>query len=118
MARFLREYAGTNWIGWLIIMAILSLPFLWKKAVDQSVVWHQMLNVVLAFFVGSQFSGTAHRMTGNDAIGTAVFYGFGVGYSILALRKRSTFERVAGGSCLLFSASLTVMTAVHQWKQM
>ena len=117
MGRFLKEYSGTNWIAWLILFCILAIPFFWGKARAQSIVWHQMLNVFLAFFAGLLISGTG-RMTSNDALGMAVFYGFGVGYSLLALRKPSTFERIVAVVCLLFFGSMTATMVLKGWRQM
>lgn len=111
MARFLHEYAGTNWIGWLIIVCILSVPFFWEEAgIRAPVLYLQVLNFFFALFCGSFFGSE-----GNGAMGLAVWIGFGIGYSLLAFRKPSGFERIAGVVLLLFFGILSARIALH-WR--
>jgi hypothetical protein len=116
MARFLKEYSGTNWIGWLIIIAVLSLPLLWGRAREFSIVWHQALNLAVAC-VGVGFVGTAQWMTGDVAMSLAVFVGFGVGYSGIAVRKNRAFERIVGGVCLALYAVIGALVVATRFRQ-
>ena len=50
------------------------------------------------------------------AIGT--FYAFGIGYSILALRREEAFERVVGAIGLAAFGLMVTMTVLHQSRQL
>jgi hypothetical protein len=47
----------------------------------------------------------------------AVFVGFGVGYSVAAIRKSRTFERIVGGVCLVLYGAIIVLVVVTQGRR-
>ena len=118
MARFLKEYAGTHWGAWLVIICLLSVPFFSAKVRKLSIVWLQIGNFVLAFALGAGLSGTAHSMTGDTAMAIGTFYAFGTGYSILALRRKEAFEKIVGAIGVAVFGLLVAMTLLHQARQM
>jgi len=118
MARFLKEYAGTHWVTWTVIIALLCVPFFLGRIRKLSIVWLQIANFALAFAVGAGLSGTAHSMTGDTAMAISAFYAFGIGYSILALRRKEAFERIVGAIGLVAFGLMVAMTVLHQSKQM
>jgi len=118
MTRFLKEYAGTHWITWTVIIALLSAPFFSVRIRKLSIVWLQIANFALAFAVGAGLSGTAHSMTGDTAMAISAFYAFGIAYSILALRRKEAFERIVGLIGLAAFGVMVAMTVLHQTRRM
>lgn len=96
MARYLNYCGGlgTNWTNWLMVLCILSVPFFWGRARRTSLFFHQAVNF-LAWSVRAALRPTDTSGTGNDAMGLAFLLAFGVGYSILTLRKESSSEKPA-----------------------
>ena len=113
MARFLKEYAGTHWTAWSVIVCLLLVPFFSARARKLSILWLQIANFVLTCVIGAGLVGTVHSMTGDVALLISTFYGFGIGYSVLALRRKEASEWVVGAISLAAFGLLLTKTVMH-----
>lgn len=78
-----------------------------------SIVWLQIANFLLAFCLGAGLSGTCHvGMTGDDALAISVFYGFGIGYSIRAIRHEQILEKILGWVGICVFCRLVTLTII------
>lgn len=84
-----KEYADVNWGIFASLFVVSVLPFVLPTLRELNGGWHQVWNLFINFFVRIALLGTTCGPTGDDAIGTAMLIGFGVGYSILTLRKNA-----------------------------
>jgi len=114
---WIKEYAGVSWISFLILFIIAIFPMVIKQFRNLSIFYHQAYNLFFNFIVASQFSGTAMH-SGDTNFAIAFFYAFGIGYSLLYLRKedKKPLDRNFSILSFIFFSGLIIFTIINQLK--
>ncbi|HBC88435.1 MAG TPA: hypothetical protein DCZ94_15915 [Lentisphaeria bacterium] len=118
---WLKEYADVPWAGLLVLFVIASLPFFIKGLSKSSIFTLQGYNLLVSIVIPAILRPTTALSLGIDNFMTAFFLAFGIGYSLLCIRKEkanraedwdSTFSIIS----LIFFLGLTFLIVLNNLK--
>jgi hypothetical protein len=95
-----KEYADLNWIKFLIVFVVLSVPFLVPLLRRIPVIYLELFNLLV--FILSFPKYLSHNLASDFHFYPIIFSAFGLGYAIMALRKKKK-RRVETGIAIFFT---------------
>jgi hypothetical protein len=108
---WIKEYADVPWMGLLILFVIASLPFLIKGMSKSSIFILLGYDCVVNYVIPAILRPSTAASLGTDNFTTAFLLSFGVGYSLLCLRREKKSRAEDAGdvfstiSLIFFSAA-------------